>query len=289
MQLTISTHDDKVITIEVYGDHFGYIRHANASCLPEAQYCRSRCLFLGCCIQVDADTDVSTLQAILEAETGLSVEQQHILHNGRLLPTRFEKRFQHAGVTALLGFFSGTLCAVLCSGTLQAAQVQTNNLLMLSSKQQVHAQPQQQQMQQQQQRQAPPLLNSDGSLQNPQAFLSAWLSNPVGLSALRPALRDAVSSGDVNRIQEVFRQEHREREQQQKEAQLIRPGEDPMDPEVQVLHQVFAIFDGILCCCHFCALPGCICLVAFPSNQASCTLRVQLSVLLCLAHRAATM
>ena len=126
-------------------------------------------------------------------------------------------------------------CALLRSGTLQAAQVQTNDLLMLAPKPQARAQPQQQQMQRQRQPRAPVALNSDGSLQNPQAFLSAFLSNPVGLSQLPPALRDAVSSGDVNRIQEVCRQLHRDKEQQRAEAQLIRPGEDPMDPEVQVL------------------------------------------------------
>lgn len=235
MQLTISTHDDKVFTIEVYRDRVGYLRHANASCMPEAQCCQSRCLCLGCCIQVDSDTEVSTLQAILEAETGLSVEQQNIFHNGRPLPTRFVEMFQDACVTPLLGFVSGTMCAVLCSGTLQAAQVQTNDLLMLSPKQQARAQPQQQPMQQQQQQpQAPLAYNSDGSLQNPQAFLSACLSNPVGLRALPPAIRDAVSCGDINRVQDVFRQSHREREQQRMEAQLIKPGEDPMDPEVQV-------------------------------------------------------
>lgn len=54
------------------------------------------------------------------------------------------------------------------------------------------------------------------------------------MSQLPPALRDAVSSGDVDGVQAVFRQFHRDREQRQMEAQLIRPGEDPMDPEVQV-------------------------------------------------------
>ncbi len=40
-------------------------------------------------VQVDADTDTSTLQAILEAETGLPVEQQAVFHNGKLLPSRY--------------------------------------------------------------------------------------------------------------------------------------------------------------------------------------------------------
>ena len=100
MQLTISTHDDKVFTIEVYRDHSGYLRHANVSCMPKSS--GSRCLCLGCCIQVDSDTEVSTLQAILEAETGLSVEQQNIFHNGRPLPTRLVGMFQNACVTCCL-------------------------------------------------------------------------------------------------------------------------------------------------------------------------------------------
>lgn len=106
---------------------------------------------------------------------------------------------------------------------------------MLSPEQQARAQPQQQQAQQQQQQSQP--QNSfarDGSLLNPQAFLSACLSNPAALSQLPPAIRDAVNVGDVDRLQQVLRQAHREREQQQTEAQLIRPGEDPMDMEVQV-------------------------------------------------------
>lgn len=112
-----------------------------------------------------------------------------------------------------------------------------NDLLMLSPKQQARPQSQQQsqqQPQQPQQQQAQLSFNRDGTLQNPQAFLDACLSNPAGLSQLPPAIRDAVSSGDVSSLQDVFRQIHRDREQQRMEAQLIRPGEDPMDPEVQV-------------------------------------------------------
>lgn len=111
---------------------------------------------------------------------------------------------------------------------------------MLSPRHQARAQPQQQPTQQQQQQQPQALArNSDGSLQNPHGFLAACLSNPITVTTLPPALRDAVSSGDVERIQEVFRQAHREAQQHQQEAQLIRPGEDPMDPEVQV-HDLIA-------------------------------------------------
>ena len=113
---------------------------------------------------------------------------------------------------------------------------------MLSPRHQGRAQPQQQPTQQQQQQQQQPQAlarNSDGSLQNPHSFLSGCLSNPIIVTTLPPALRDAVSSGNVERIQEVFRQAHREAQQHQQEAQLIRPGEDPMDPEVQV-HDLIA-------------------------------------------------
>ena len=95
-------------------------------------------------------------------------------------------------------------------------------------------QPQQQPPQQPQQPQQPPGYNRDGSLQNPQAFLDALLSNPAGMNELPPQLRDAVNSGDVEAIQGVFRQLQRQAEAQRAEDQLIRPGEDPMDPAVQV-------------------------------------------------------
>ncbi|DBB00046.1 TPA: DNA damage-inducible protein 1 [Trebouxia sp. C0004] len=75
--------------------------------------------------------------------------------------------------------------------------------------------------------------NRDGTLQNPQAFLNSCLSNPATMAQLPPNLRDAVSSGDIDSVQGVFRQFQREAEQRQMEAQLIRPGEDPMDLEVQ--------------------------------------------------------
>ena len=51
-------------------------------------------------LQVDADTDIGTLQAILEAETGLPVEQQAVFHNGKLLPSRY-------GAVLLLSVGSG--------------------------------------------------------------------------------------------------------------------------------------------------------------------------------------
>lgn len=119
---------------------------------------------------------------------------------------------------------------MLCfgSGTLQAAQVQDNDLLMLQPR--PVARPQSQQAQQTQ----PMARNRDGTLQNPQAFLDSCLSNPATMAQLPPNLRDAVSSGDIDSVQGVFRQLQREAEQRQMEAQLIRPGEDPMDLEVQV-------------------------------------------------------
>ena len=83
--------------------------------------------------------------------------------------------------------------------------------------------------------------NTDGSLRNPQAWLDACLNNPASMAQLPPDIRDAVSSGDIDSLQAVFRQDKRETDQRRMEAQLIRPGEDPMDLEVQVRLLVHAM------------------------------------------------
>lgn len=121
---------------------------------------------------------------------------------------------------------------MLCSGSLQSAQVHHNDLLMLVPRQ--APQRQQSQPQPQAQAQQPSAKNRDGSLQNPQAFLAAALNNPAQMAQFPPALRDAVSSGDVESIQRVFRQLARQAEEQRMVDQLIKPGEDPFDAAVQV-------------------------------------------------------
>lgn len=87
---------------------------------------------------------------------------------------------------------------------------------------------------QQQPQQQPVSRNRDGSLQNPQAFLDAVLSNPASMAQFPPNLRDAISTGDIEAVQGVFRALQRQQEADREEAQLVRPGEDPMDPAVQV-------------------------------------------------------
>ncbi len=177
---------------------------------------------------MDADTETTTLQAIIEAETGLPVEQQAVFHNGKLLPSRYGDLLKAVAAFCfcLSVLTNASLCCCHHSGTLQAAQVQNNDLLMLQPRQAARPQPQQ----------APSLArNRDGSLQNPQGFLDACLSNPATMAQFPPAIRDAVTSGDIEALQTVLRQSQREHEQRQMEAQLIRPGEDPMDLEVQVL------------------------------------------------------
>lgn len=117
---------------------------------------------------------------------------------------------------------------LFCSGTLQNAQVQHGDLLMVMQRLSLQHVPVPQLQRPQQQPQA---LTRDGSLQNPQAFLHAALNNPAMLSQYPPAVRDAVSSGDIEAVQFTLRQMH---EADRMEAELIRPGEDPMDPAVQV-------------------------------------------------------
>lgn len=87
---------------------------------------------------------------------------------------------------------------------------------------------------QQPQQQQPLRRNTDGSLQNPQAYLDAALSNPASMAQFPPNLRDAINIGDIEAMQGVFRALQRQAEADRAEAQLIRPGEDPMDPVVQV-------------------------------------------------------
>ena len=116
---------------------------------------------------------------------------------------------------------------------------------MLQPRPAARAQPQQAQQTQ------PMARNRDGTLQNPQAFLDSCLSNPAAMAQLTPNLRDAVSSGDIDSVQGVFRQLQREAEQRSMEAQLIRPGEDPMDLEVQVCF--FPLIALNTHCGHCCA------------------------------------
>ena len=62
-------------------------------------------------LQVDEGTEVSTLQAILEAETGLSVEQQSVLHNGKQIPSRYIGAVQFCCPTVDV---SGLLLQAVC-------------------------------------------------------------------------------------------------------------------------------------------------------------------------------
>jgi len=164
------------------------------------------------------------------------------------------------------------LLSLLCfgSGTLQAAQVQDNDLLMLEPRPAARAQPQQAQQTQAMAR------NRDGTLQNPQAFLDSCLSNPAAMAQLPPNLRDAVSSGDIDSVQGVFRQLQREAEQRQMEAQLIRPGEDPMDLEVQVCF--FPLIALNTHCGHCCAAFCCTCLPAKHRKLLACLCQVDLTL-----------
>lgn len=151
-------------------------------------------------IEVEGQTDIGTLKALLEAETGIAADKLFIRHNGRLLPA---------------------------SGTLQNAQVQDNDVVVVS--QQMHMQHQPVPSPQPPQ-QHPAAVNTDGTLQNPQAYLHAALSNPAMLAAYPPEIRDAVSTGDIGAVQRAFQQMQ---ETDRMLAEVIRPGEDENDPEVQ--------------------------------------------------------
>ena len=60
--------------------------------------------------QVDGDTDMATLQAIIEAETGLPTAQQAVFHNGKLIPTRSEQAQAWPDVRSVLSSFASSNC-----------------------------------------------------------------------------------------------------------------------------------------------------------------------------------
>ena len=65
--------------------------------------------------QVDDDTDMATLQAIIEAETGLPTAQQAVFHNGKLIPTRSEQAQAWPDVRSVLSSFASSATAVALS------------------------------------------------------------------------------------------------------------------------------------------------------------------------------
>jgi hypothetical protein len=137
-------------------------------------------------VELDDSETLSTLQAILEAESGTPAAQQQLVHNARPLP------------------------ASATGQTLSALGIANGDMLMLLEKPPAGAAgaaPQQQQGQQQQPAAAgnPHMaLAEDGSARAPAAFIQsvkASAQTMAQLSGTHPSLATAIRNDDINAVQ----------------------------------------------------------------------------------------
>lgn len=135
-------------------------------------------------VELDSDSTLSTLKAILEAESGLpAVQQQLVLQNRPLPPTANGQ-------------------------TLSSLGVSDGELLMLLPMQQTQgaAGGQRRPQQQQQQQQHDPMLElaEDGSAKVPAAFIQAVKGKPEVMASIlnaNPNLAAAIRNEDINAMQ----------------------------------------------------------------------------------------
>ncbi|KAJ1393032.1 Ubiquitin-like domain superfamily [Sesbania bispinosa] len=151
-------------------------------------------------LDVDLHESVENVKALLEVETSVPLQQQQLLFNGKEM--RNSEKLSALGVKDddLLMMVSG---AAASSGS-------TNDLS----------------------------LNADGSAVNPGAFQQHIRrdSNLMGqLFQNDPELAQGILGNDLNRLQELLRMRHRQREelQRQKEEELALLYADPFDVEAQ--------------------------------------------------------
>lgn len=129
-------------------------------------------------VELDDNETLSTLQAILEAESNTPAAQQQLVHNGRPLP------------------------ASAAGQTLSALGIANGDVLMLL--QQAPAAAPAQQQRQQQATNAHMALAEDGSARAPAAFIQSAKASPevmAQLSTAHPDLADAIRREDVPAVQ----------------------------------------------------------------------------------------
>lgn len=171
-------------------------------------------------LQIDGESDLGTLKAIIEAETGLPATTQAILYNGSLL---------------------------VASGSLTSQGVQPGDLLMLvpASAMRQSSLPASSRGGAEQPGSNPNpagdpstsamAMNSDGSAVNPEALMAVLRSSPHQLSALPRPMQDAIHSGDIEVFQQQLRDISKMRQAAlEEERRFMRlAAEDPLNPEVQ--------------------------------------------------------
>ncbi|KAL9319962.1 hypothetical protein ACSQ67_011801 [Phaseolus vulgaris] len=155
-------------------------------------------------LDVDPHESVENVKALLEVETSVALQQQQLLFNGK--EVRNSEKLSALGVKDddLLMMVSG-------AGAASAASSGSTNDLS---------------------------LNTDGSAVNPSAFQQHIRrdSNLMGqLFQSDPELAQAILGNDLNRLQEVLRLRHHQRDElkRQKEEELALLYADPFDVEAQ--------------------------------------------------------
>ncbi|ESW18672.1 hypothetical protein PHAVU_006G060300 [Phaseolus vulgaris] len=155
-------------------------------------------------LDVDPQESVENVKALLEVETSVALQQQQLLFNGK--EVRNSEKLSALGVKDddLLMMVSG-------AGAASAASSGSTNDLS---------------------------LNTDGSAVNPSAFQQHIRrdSNLMGqLFQSDPELAQAILGNDLNRLQEVLRLRHHQRDElkRQKEEELALLYADPFDVEAQ--------------------------------------------------------
>ncbi|CAL5223189.1 g5664 [Coccomyxa viridis] len=164
-------------------------------------------------IEIKPEDSVASLKETLEGVSGIPVQQQLLIHNGKELAS---------------------------SSTMAASSVQEQDLIVLGRRPQA---PQQQQQQaassaadpQQARMQAAMRTRPDGSLENVQEFIEMARQNLPMLSGLPAPLVQAINKNDPEELQRIFRQihAHREAEAKERQAEMELLSADPFDPEAQ--------------------------------------------------------
>ncbi|XP_057991834.1 protein DNA-DAMAGE INDUCIBLE 1 isoform X1 [Hevea brasiliensis] len=150
-------------------------------------------------LDVDSHESVENVKALLEVETQVPLQQQQLLYNGREIRNN-EK-------LSALGVKDDDLLMMVSSATHSAT---ANDLS----------------------------FNPDGSAVNPEAFQQHIRSDSNLMSQLfqtDPELAQVLLGNDLNKLQDLFRQRHRQRSElrRQQEEELALLDADPFDVEAQ--------------------------------------------------------
>ncbi|XP_074303440.1 protein DNA-DAMAGE INDUCIBLE 1 [Silene latifolia] len=153
-------------------------------------------------LDIDRDEAVENVKALLEVESGIALQQQQLLYNG--------KEMRNHEKLSSLGVVDGDLIMMVSSSAPLPSSSQNDALR----------------------------VNPDGSAVNPAAFQQQIRSDSNFMTQIfqnDPELAQAISGSDLNKFQEILRQRHRQREEMKRREteELALLHADPFDVEAQ--------------------------------------------------------